>query len=352
MLEIRTFDGGPEELAALANRVWRESYAGRMPAPLWGERFLRRELLCNADGDRELIVAAYDGSQLVGVHPARPIRIRLRGQELSASWGSFLTVDPAWRRQGVARQMIEESIARHRARGAVANFGFLYIRSSRSMGPKFWLRESAGPRLVRKLGMWVRPIDHATVARFELYPAEAWGTRLLSLVHRGPLPPTNMEGIRLYRHGDLADCRTLWEDASRGADLAYLWDDDSLDRQLGFAGVGRTVVLVKGEQVAGLVNYTLLNILGRIPMTVALVDGLALGALPWADRYRLLRAAINQISADGAKAVLVLRGSWQYARELLATGFLPFPPEYYYVATPTCGEASFEKIGRVHVLWR
>ena len=139
MIEIRTFEGDAAEIAAFVTRTWIKSYEGRMPVPLWSRQFLQRDLLPEGDHDpRDYLVAAYDGARLVGFHPARPFPIRLHGQQIGGSMGSWLTVDPEYRRQGIAARMQEEFERRHRQRGAVVNFGYLYVRSSRSMGKKFW----------------------------------------------------------------------------------------------------------------------------------------------------------------------------------------------------------------------
>jgi GNAT superfamily N-acetyltransferase len=352
MIEIRTFAGDAEELAQFVNRVWRQSYAGRMLVPLWSAEFLRRDLFPEDHSARDFIVAAYDGAKLIGVHPVKPVNIRVHAEELPATWGSFLSVDPEYRRQGVAQQMRQQSVQRHRERGAVVNLGYLYLRSTGSLGPKFWLRQPEGTMKVCNLGMWVRAFDHTAVARFELYKIEAWGSRAFSLLQRAPRPPANGEGIRRYRPDDLAACMQLICQAGQAVSLAYLWDPASLGRQLQFGNLSDTIVLESEGHVAGLVNYTLLEVFGKCAMSVAVIDLLALGSLRPAERRRLLAAAMCEMVARGAQGAMMLRGSWYAGQTMLAAGFFPVYPEYCYVGTRMQEGFHLQDIGSVQVLWR
>ena len=66
MIEIRTFDGDVAELARFCTSSWQKRYAGRMPVPVWLPDFLEWELLGEDHAARQFLVAAYDGSRLVG----------------------------------------------------------------------------------------------------------------------------------------------------------------------------------------------------------------------------------------------------------------------------------------------
>ncbi len=352
MIEIRTFEGEPEELADFTVRVWRQTYEGKMLITLWSEPFFRRELFDQADG-REFLIAAYDGRRLVGSHPSRSLRVRLRGDEIQATWGSFITVDPEYRRQGVALAMQREWARRHVERQARVNFGFQYIRSPSALGPQFWLGQPDRFPIIRKLRLLFRPIDHAAVSQFELHSFEAYGAKLLSTVQQQPVPPRSQSDIRLYRDGeDLQGCVGLVEQAGRRADLAYLWEPPSLDRLLHCEQVSETVVLEQQGRVAGFVNYSFLEILGRRVLRVAQIDLIAFGTLSWHDRRRLLQATLSRIADRGAQAAMMLWGSSYALADLLATGFLPGPREYYYIAAPMEKNLRFDNIHSLQVLLR
>ncbi len=352
MIAIRTFDGTADELARFTNDVWRRSYAGKMMCPQWSGRLLQRELLSSHAGNRQFLVAAYDGTRLVGSHPARPIRIRLHGQEMPATWGSFLTVDPEYRGQRVAQKMQEEFIRRHQEHQAAVNFGYLYLRSVRSMGPKFWLKQEH-LAIVRKIGMWMRALDHAAVARCEMNRFEAWGTRFLSLFQAKPKAPCNLDGIRLYGTSDLAQCLRLIHEFGADADLTYLWDSEALRDQLHDPALSNTVLAEEGGQVHGLVNYTLFPILGKQLITTAIIDIAAFASTCSRKlRQRLFRAAMHQMSLEGAQGVAMLRQARPRWSDMLCAGFFPMVPEYYYCGTRMREGISLEGIRHMQVLWR
>lgn len=353
MIEIRTFEGDAAEMSAFVTATWRKSYEGRMPVPLWSPQFMGRDLLPQGDDDpRDYLVAAYDGTRLVGFHPARPFPIRLHGQQLRGTMGSWLTVDPDYRRQGIAARMQEEFMRRHRQRGAVANFGYLYVRTATSMGKAFWMKQPEGTVPIRRLGVWERAFDHRAVSRWELWRTEAWGTRALSLSQGPPKPPRDATGIRPYRKEDLPACLELVRGRGESADLAYLWDRDSLGRLLEYEDLARTVVIEHEGRVAGLVNYCRLEVLGKCREEFAVIDVLAFGTLPPRLRSRLLRAAMYQMAGEGLKGAMMIRGSWYGWRQLLLAGFFPLFAEYCYVGTKVQENVPLERIRRLHVLWR
>jgi hypothetical protein len=161
-----------------------------------------------------------------------------------------------------------------------------------------------------------------------------------------------MDGIRPYRPDDLDACLRLVSQAGESADLAYLWEPAILRRQLCFGELSDTVVLQRDGAVAGLINYTFEEVLGRFPLVVALIDIIAFGSLGPADRRRLLAAALARMAAGGAKAAMMLRGSSYAWREMLGAGFLPGPPEYYYIGARFENNLGLNGVKRLQVLLR
>ena len=351
MVEIRGFDGTAAELSAFVVTTWRKSYEGEMPFPLWSGDFLERELLLDGN-DRPYVVAAYDGTKLVACHPGRPITIRIHGEAVGGSLGSFLSVDPDYRRQGIACRMQEEFARRHRERGDKVNFGYLYLRYRKSMGKQFWLKQPEGVVPVRRVGHWVRAFDYRAVAQWELWRPERWGSRVLSMVHRPITLPRDTSGIRRWRPEDLPACLELVQQAGQSADIAYVWDATNLDRQLHYKDLARTIVIEHDGCVAGLINYSRFDVLGKTTMATALVDLIAFGTLPQAERKRLLRAAMAQMVEEGLKAAILLRGSWYAWRTLAGAGFFPMPREYYFTGVKIQKDVRLENVRQLHVLWR
>lgn len=350
MVEIRTFEGDAAEISAFTIAQWRKSYEGRMTMPLWPPRFLDWEL--NPDRQRDYLVAAYDGTKLVGFLPAQPFRFRSRDAEFAGTVGSWLSVDPDYRRQAIAKRLHEEQRRRHRERGEIWNFGYLYLGARVAMGKKFWPHSQEGVATVARLGLWARVLDHRVVAGWLLSRLESVGTRLLSLVQAPPREPADCEGIRPYRTDDLAVCCRLVAGLSRDVDLGYLWSCDRLARQLQHHDIPRTLVAEENGRVAGLINYCPLDFLARGQIPVAVIDLLCLGALSVAGQKRLLQVGLRQMADEGFKLALLLRVSCYPAWPLLKAGFVPLPVDHALVGLPMQPGLTLPKVRRMHIHWR
>ena len=167
MIEIRTFEGDAAEMADFVVPIWRRTYEGQMLIPVWTPETLEWNLLLERPDRTEhsILVAAYKGTKLVGLHPARFFPIQLRDRALLVTLGSWMTVDPEHRRQGIAKKMHTEFQRCHLERGALLNFGYLIKRSSAFLGTQFWTKRPKGSAPVCSLGMWMRALNHSEVAR-------------------------------------------------------------------------------------------------------------------------------------------------------------------------------------------
>lgn len=351
MIEIRTFDGDPQELAAFCTSSWRKRYEGRMPVPLWAPSFLEWELMGDDHTAREFLVAAYDRSKLVGVLPARPARYRLHGRPVSGTWGSFFGVDPEYENEGVSLKLNLEQRRRHRLHGAEVFMGFVYFGSSASLGKDFWLRQRS-LKIISKLGLWARLIDHRAVSDFEFSPRDRWATRILGWFQGPPKTPREATGIRAFRREDLSDCLRLAQCLTDAAEFGYEWNEASLLRRLSHGEVARALVVESAGRVEGFLSYCHLELLGRRTVTAGVIDILSLKSLPYPLQTALLRAALRRMAEEGCHMALLLRTSGHPVWPLVATGFIAQPPEYYYVAQSMGPDVFTSPVRRLHVHWR
>jgi GNAT superfamily N-acetyltransferase len=358
MIEIRTYDGDAAEIAAFTKRVWRATYEGRMPLPLWDHAYFDWQLLAGCDdrrvrpGGRDYLVAAYDGAKLVGSLFGEAFRFRLHQRQVDATMGSWLTVDPEYRRQGIGSRLFDEQRRRHRERGGVFHLGFGYTGYADSLGPRFWKSFPESTVVLGKVGFWARVLDHRAEARWNLSRLERVGTRALALVQSRHPKPESLEGIRPYRPSDLADCLALARGLLDEVDLGYVWSEGRLAHQLWYQDVPRTLVLEHAGRVGGFVNYYHLDYLGRGHLSVAMIDLLAFGDVPSGLRMRLLRAALAQMVEQGAQMALLLRLPCYPKRPVLQAGFIPMPRDFLFVCVRMDPEFSLDGAKRLHVHWR
>ncbi|MCE9554507.1 MAG: GNAT family N-acetyltransferase [Planctomycetes bacterium] len=352
MVEIRTFEGDAAEMASFTTAMWRKSYGGKMPMPLWTPEFLQWELMAGGEHARDYLVAAYDGAKLIGFLPAKPQAYRVAGRDVSGTMGSYLSVDPEYRRQGIALQMHQEQQRRHRERGATINMGYVYLGAAVAQGKKFWLKQPEGATIVAKIGLWTRLLDHKAVARFEISRVGDVCSRILGSWQPNPSPSGNTTGIRPYQASDLADCLRLVKPLSEENDFAYQWNETNLARQLQHNNVPKTLVLEQNGRVEGVISYCHLEMIGRQPLQVATIDLMAFGELSWRRQRDLVRAALRQMMADGIQLAVMLRIASSPSSVLFSSGFVPMPADYYYIGLVMEPGFPLTRAKRLHVHWR
>ena len=146
MIEIRTYDGDPEELAVFCTNVWRTRYGGQMPVWLWTGPFFNWELFSEEPGARDFLVTAYDGSRLIGAHPAKPVHYHWQGEPVFGTAGAYFSVDPEYQSQSVSLKLVLEQRRFHLHAAEAAHDVFLPWRRR---GRTARLREQRSERLVR-----------------------------------------------------------------------------------------------------------------------------------------------------------------------------------------------------------
>jgi hypothetical protein len=230
--------------------------------------------------------------------------------------------------------------------------GFVFTGYAAAQGQKFWLKQQQLIKPVRKLGMWVRTLDPAAVARFSLRRLEVLGTKLSGLVLGPPRPPRRPEAIRPFAPADAAACAALLDAAGRRADLGYAWDEQRAARQLGFEKATRTLVAEHEGRVAGLINYCPLTLMGRSPMVAGVIDFLETANLPTRTAIDLVRAALGDMRSRGMHIAMALRISSMPLWPLARTAFTMMPAEYYYVAQPVGMDWPTARLRRLNIHWR
>jgi len=351
MVEIRTYDGDMQQLAEFCTRVWSQRYQGQMPFAQWTPEFLQWEL-DDGPATRDMIVAAYDGAKLVGVLPAKPMRLHVRGETIDGSWGSYFSVDSDYENQPVSIKLHLEQRRRHKERGLKVNLGYAFTGYAAGRGQKFWLKQQRLVKSVRRLGTLVRALDPLAVARFSLNRLETLGLHFSRLVLGHPRPPRRPEAIRPFVAGDAAACAALLDAASRRAELGYAWDETLALRQLGFEQATRTLVAEHEGRVAGLINYCPLPLMGRTPIVVGLIDFLETEQLPLRTSVDLVRTALADMRSRGMHLAMTLRTSSMPFWPLALTAFTMIPAEYTYVAQPIDFQLPDWRMNKLHVHWR
>jgi GNAT superfamily N-acetyltransferase len=354
-VELRSYEGSAEELRDFVVRVWRETYGGRMAFPLWTADYLRWQLGIDPGlgHDPHQLLAAYDGARLIGTVLGFPAKYRTPQGERLGSQGSWLSVDHEYRRQGIATRLRQELRRRHAERGLAFQIGYGYFGSPHSLGPSFWQSQrELGTVFLNRVGFWARVLDNRKAIAWNLVGWERWLTQGFGWMVLAPRERSASLRFREYRADDLTACRQLVDRSTAGCELALVWDDASLQRQLSGGGVAQTLLAEKQGQVCGLVNWHCLPFLGRTEERLAVIDLVAWGELGLREQHQLMNAALLRMQNSGAALALKLRIGDHAWAPFVTTGFVPRWPDSYVLATWGQDPPDWPSLRRMHLLWR
>jgi predicted N-acetyltransferase YhbS len=354
MLEVRSYEGSPEELSDFVFTQWRASYGGRMAVPRWTGDYFRWQLRMDEPEQRRYLVAAYDGTRLAGVVPYFPMQFHLDGEAIAASQASWLSVSPDFRGQGVAGKLIESSRTLHREQGLRFQLGFAYYGHQSSQAPKFWLRkQTATTAAIRKVGFWVRVLDPPRAAAWNPDSFQHWVTRLTApfcgiprILSRPGLV------IRPAEPRDLQGCLNLAEQSTRHCRLRLLWDEESLGRIMGLHGFSQSLVAEESGELRGCISFHFLPLVGRTEELFGIMDLVLVSRLSPAARVELLNSALLSMKQQGAVTAMKLRVA-DYPRGLFTRlGWIPRPSDSHVLITWAGAPEQLPRLGRMHILWR
>lgn len=354
MLEIRSFDGTPEELSDFVVSQWTASYQGRMAVPQWSSDYFRWQLRMDEPDRRRHLIAAYQGTRLAGVMLHFPMPFSLSGERFLASQASWLSVSEEFRGQGVAGALLEGSRKLHRELGLRFQLGFAYYGHRASLGPKFWLRSQATKTgTERDTGFWVRVLDPARAASWNLNRIQGWLTKLATPLFFVPrVRPDSGILIRAAEHRDLPRCLALADQSTRHCELRLTWDAESLSRQLGLSGFSHAFVAEEQGEVRGCITFHILPILGRSNALVGIIDLVLVSELSRLGRAKLLNSVLLSLQQHGAIMALKLRVG-DYPRGLfLRRGWVCQRSDSHLLVTWAHEPQPLPPLRRIHVLWR
>lgn len=348
MIEIRTYEDDAVTAANFTRKVWTDRYVRSIPVIDWNADYFEWQLLWDRPGGRDFLVAAYDGQKLVGTLFAEPLSFQLRGQPISATMGSWLTVDPEYRGHGIATRLAEEQRKRHREHDAKFMLGFGVLGTD---GPKFW-EKRPDTHVLGTVGFWVRVFDPKRVAEWAPTLRDRMAARIFGPLRSGRPEVKTIEGIRSYTATDLDRCLELVRELEGDADMGYRFTRERLAHQLERTSMVRTWVLEQHGRVEGVVNAYLVGMTGRSFMPVAVFDLLAFGALSREHRQALLNRALAELADAGAGLAMTLRIPCYRAADLWEAGFVPTPKDSNFLCTVVDPKLSLAGVRGLLVHWR
>ena len=280
-----------DEIIALMNRVWLDVYHDegfyRFDRNLFDwyakDSFRRKDCFWMAfkAGSRRIIGFGLVMPRMMMVHGEGPHFF---------AYGSLITVDHEFQRQGIARAIWEKAAATGRSLGVK---GSLALVEDGSKGLKTLDKDL----LDHVLTLWthqyayIRPLEVGDLVR---YVNMKWYERIVLRLLQG-VAPVDDRRIRDVRPADHKGVQALLNGFSKGLDLARVWDLEEL--ALYYANpVIRGKVLEVGGEVRAVVNAAIVpfSIKGHVG-TIAILENLHYEGIPPADQRLLVRALLNDL---------------------------------------------------------
>jgi GNAT superfamily N-acetyltransferase len=353
MIEVKSFEGTPEELHQVVVGIWRKTYEGRMPFPLWSADYFDWHFGLSDGLPRDHLLTAYDGSRIAGTLLGIPLQFHHLTREFGGTIGGWLTVDPEFRRQGVGSKLREELTRVHHEQNMDGQLGYVYLGSKSAQGNPFWKRKSkkGSQQRMKKLGFWARVLDPMRAAKWNYHRIESWITRAAAPFILSP-KPAKLAAIRSYQASDLPACLMLIRQLSHKVDLGVEWREHDLERHLEGRGVGRCMVYEADGQVQGFCAYHILPFLGRTEEPVGIIDIFATGTLSPHQSRELLNHCLHDMRQSGAIIATKLRSGDVRWKTFMRCGFIPATADQLLCMNWVDPTREFPKIRTAHILWR
>jgi len=322
-VSIEPFRGDYENLERMALLSWREEYGEASFPNFYRPEFLRYIFERVKPGERDHVLAAYRGDEILGFMGNVPQKFHYRGGVYPATYSCLLVVRRDALRQGLASNLIGEALrVNDRYKYAFSLFGLETGHRSTKMIEKF-VREGRRVEWVKKFRVIARVLDLDRVAASE--GLKGWERAAIKAMgsHRPPKPEGSI-ALREYRPEDLDGCAALLDRYRQSVTLALVWDRAELGRELLYPGVVQTLVCEKNGKIAGLLNFIYHNHLGKTAEKWAWIHHLAYPDLDGTQRLDFIHAFLRYIRGAGCLGAIEWTRGYYPQRAFYRARFFPY----------------------------
>lgn len=315
---IRTFDSGIDQLYSMMDAAWAKDYH-REPRLDYTPEFLRWHFEA-PNVDRELLVGAYDGEEIIGFGSSFHRSMYLRGRPIKATMSTFFTTHADYRRQRVGWNLVTERLRRNSEKGYQCTYVYLQEgHASEPLYQRYGEEKGVKVQLVYRCPFRIRIVDPSKLSSKSRMD---W-----SQVQTDIPPVTGYQGnIRPYRDSDLARCRELLNGIRHTVPLARVWEsDEELAWLLRHPPFSDTLVMEVGGRVEGLINYYSMPRIAKTVEQVATLDNVWFGSLDGVQVSALIAAALAKIKDEGCMLANFMGPPYMDETVFRLMGFVEYP---------------------------
>jgi len=322
-VSIETFRGDYENLERMARLSWRDEYGDASFPNFYRPEFLRYLFGRIPPEEKDHLLAAYQGDEIVGFLANLPQRFHLRGKFYRAIYSCLLVTRKEFLRKGIAMALIQEALKTNRK--YAYDFALLTLETGHRSTKLMEKFRHEGQRLewVRKTNVIARVLDLGRVAASEgLKGWEKGAIRFLGS-HRPPKKAPRLP-LRPYAPADLDSCLRLLDRYRETVTLALAWDRQGLAAELAYPGVSETLVAEKEGRVEGMINFIRHEHLGTTKESWAWINHVAYPDLSGQERYAFVQAYLKFIHEAGFVGTIEWNRKYYPLRPFYRSRFFPY----------------------------
>jgi|GEM_PF-4296594 len=326
-VEFRKYEGDGKDLEEVHQKSWAAAYEGKQWIFDWDKEYFQWRLLDERIYDPELLVCAYEGTQLIGYMLGKNSLFSAEGQVYKGSLTSFLSVDPATKVRGLGARLVQKQRQIHQERNLDFSMG-LSTDYPGSMPKKFW--DGVKRRYPEELDFltpcqfWCAVIDSQKVSRAGVSVFERAAPYLSKLIPSVP-SISGRDELRTYRAEDLEACLALVNQPIENSALQMKWTPDSLSAQIDHAYV-ETLVLEQEGVIEGFISGHIIDMIKKDRMTVGMIE-----LCKFSQRLKkgkaLYEGMKRRMVERGVDIVQMMTTGHVESSTLMTSGFLPANPE-------------------------
>lgn len=319
---FETFRGDVSELEHTAQTAWRDEYGLDSYPNLYSPRYF--DFLCGAIENRDHLIGAYEDDKLMAFMAALPRRFHFRGESYRAALACLLVTRKDAFRRGMALGLTAKAIELNKKYGY--DFSLLYLESGHRSSKMLAKLKAAGNPVqkVKRMGVIVRALDLGKIfasENVEWYERAAMNLLRLDKLDQSPIS----KYIYPYDQSDLDACHKLLDGYKNTVTLSRIMEKDELARELSYPETAYTLVWKENGEIRGLINWVLVDHVGKLVQPWAWLNHLHFGNLENKEKRELIRAFLLETKRQQAAGVVEWAKNYYPKKSLWRNRFIPYP---------------------------
>lgn len=289
---IKEFNGDLEELRELILNSWHKKFSKKfihdykIPFLEWNLKAPER--------DPELQIGYYKKGKLTGFLASLPRIMAFDGKKGKYNITAFFSVDQNYR-GFTAYRLAKEFNRRYPL--LKYNAVFYYIEEQAKVSEEVikanFKRDKINYDITGETYFLMKIFDYKRASKFTdmSYLQKSYLESRDRLIYKPECPGT----IRYYNQSeDLKKCLNLLNNYEKHLKLARLWSEEELAWQLYYPGVSNTLIYEDREEIKGLLNYHIMDIIkGEHEDRLAKIDNIYFGKMKLTEKKRFLLESMD-----------------------------------------------------------